>query len=162
MQQQYDNISALSLFEAGLTKSNIKSMADEAMNNILENGNILQAAESVAAMELFIKELKDKKEFKEYVREEAGKTPKGFVSFSGAKIELCETGTAYNFSLCGDPEWHNLQVQLATLKEKIKIKEDFLKTVPASGIDVRFEDQLITVFPPSKTSTSSYKVSLAK
>lgn len=159
---QTEQITALELFETGLKKSDLRIMASNAVDSVLERGNVLQVAEALSAMENFVKEVKDDPRFKDYVREEATKTPKGFISNSGAKIECCEVGTSYDFSNCNDPKLDILEDQLKTITDEVKARKDFLKTVPLSGMDVYVMDELVTVYPPSKTSTSSFKVTLAK
>src|SRR6185312_11008146 len=151
-------ITALEVFKQGLTKSAIKSMAQNAIESVKETGNILQVAEALSAMETFIKEVKADESFKEYTREEIGKYPRGFVSPSGAKLEWAETGTKYCFDKCNDPVHERLQEELEEISESLKKREAFLKTVPIEGMDFRHGDELVTIYPPSKSSTSSYKV----
>ncbi|MCZ2397104.1 MAG: hypothetical protein LC100_11245 [Chitinophagales bacterium] len=159
-----DQLTVLQPFEKGLTKSEIKSIANDLVINLMEGGDPLRMAEAVSAMELLLKELKDNPEFKSYVREEAEKYPKGFVSKSGAKIELAEVGIRYDFTSCGDTEWEMLDAQMKSLKEKIAEREKFLKNLPGVGIEQLNKEtgEMITIYPPSKTSTSSYKITLAK
>lgn len=154
--------SAIEIFEQGLTKKDIAQMVNNSIDHILETGEVLKVAEAVSCMEHFIKGIKDDPRFKDYVREETAKYPKGFVSNSGAKIECCETGTKYDYSGCGDIEWEMMDAEMKGLKDRIAEREKFLKNLPLEGIDVRFQDQLIHVFPPAKSSTSSFKVTLAK
>ncbi len=157
------SITAIKLFD-GLTKGAIKEIAATAIVNVLNNGNPLEVAESLSAMELFIKEVKDDKRFKDYVREEAAKTPKGFISKTGAKIELAETGTAYDYSQCGDAELEMLDASFKSAEASLKERKEFLKKIPTSGIDVivPFSGEVIHIYPPSKSSISSYKITLAK
>ena len=161
---QTNQLTVLEHFEKGLTKTEIKSIANETVLSLLEGGNPLLVAEAISAMETFIKEVKDNPEFKSYVREEAEKYPKGFVSGSGAKIEIAETGTKYDYSQCGDTEWKILDSQIKNLKEAISEREKFLKAIPASGIEQLNKEtgEVSTIYPPSKSSTSSYKITLAK
>ncbi len=138
-------------------------MAAQAIDNVFEAGNILQVAEALSAMENFTKEIKDNDRFKDYVREEAGKSPKGFISNSGAKIELAEVGTRYDYSNCNDPEWFELKTKKDCAEMILDRREKFLKTVPLSGLDIiSYDGEGIKVYPPSKTSTSSYKITLAR
>jgi hypothetical protein len=161
---QQETISALEVFEQGLTKSNIKQMAQDAVYSVLERGNPLQVAEALTAMENFIKEVKDTKEFKEYVREEAGKYGKVYTSPSGAKIELAETGTAYDFYNCGDIVVIILEQELEMAKMRLEERKKFLKNLPIEGIDQLNKEtgDIERIYPPAKTSTSSYKVTLAR
>lgn len=157
------SIKAIRLFNQPLTKSSIKHMAEAAVIGVLAEGNPLQVAEGLSAMESFIKEVKDTAEFKNYVREEAGKYKGGYTSTSGAKIECCEVGSSYDFSKCGDPTLVELEEKLKSITEDVKARKDFLKPVPLSGLDIITSDgEAVKVFPPSKTSSSSFKVTLAR
>lgn len=147
---------------SGLKKSEIASLAKEAIEAVLENGNPLEVAESLSAMEDFIKSVRADKRFVDYVREETIKHGKQFTSPSGAKIELAEVGSKYDFSSCNDVFLFDMEEELCILETSIKARKEFLKTVPIGGMDIRVNDELVTVYPPSKTSTSSYKISLAK
>ena len=148
----------------GLTKTQVKIAAEQSITDLLETGNILQAAEAISAMEAFIKEVKADKRYTEYVREEVEKHGKAFTSPSGSKIELAETGTKYDFSKCNDFLLPRLNQQSEEIDAKIKEREAFLKSIPESGISVIDEEtgESVSVYHPSKTSTSSYKVTLAK
>lgn len=154
---------AIALFKNGTNKVNIKKVAIEAVNNVLEQGNVLQVVEAISAMEVFVKEVKDDPRFKDYVREEASKTPKGFISNSGAKIECAEVGTTYDFSGCGDPLLEDLENTSKSSADNLKARKEFLKTVPSAGMDIVTSDgEVVKIYPPTKTSTSSFKVTLAK
>lgn len=161
-QQEVETSSkAIELFEKGLTKTDLKIMSVNAVDNVLEKGNVLQVVEALSAMELFIKEVKEDKRFKDYVREEVAKE-KTFTSKAGAKIEIAETGTKYDFSLCNDVALAELELDLIEIETKVKARKDFLKTIPVSGLEILQHDELIKIYPPTKTSTSSYKITLAK
>ena len=159
MQTQIDQ-TGLELFEKGLTKIEIKSMAANAVDAVLEQGNALEVGEALSAMENFIKEVKADKRFTDYVRDEAAKYPKGFVSNSGAKIELIEAGTKYDYSQCGDPKYLDYLRDVEDAEAQLKEYQKFLKNIPVEGIEVRRDDELIRIFPPAKSSTSTYKVTL--
>jgi hypothetical protein len=137
-------------------------MVENSIVHVLETGDVLKVAEAVSCMEHFIKGLKEDPRFKEYVREETSKYPKGFVSNSGAKIECIEGGVKYNYSMCNDSVLNELLKDQEYLKIKIEERQKFLKNLPLEGIEIRNEDELIKIFPPSKQSTSTFKVTLAK
>ncbi len=148
---------------SGLKKSEISSLAKTAVETVLESGNILDVAESLSAMEDFIKSVRADKRFVDYVREETVKHGKSFTSTSGAKIELAEVGSKYDFSLCNDIELQENENHLIFYAKEVNDRKEFLKTIPVSGLDIITKDgEAIKIFPPSKTSTSSYKISLAK
>lgn len=147
---------------SGLTKTQIKIVAQNSVNELLNNGNILEAAEMISVMETFIKEVRASKEFTDYVRDEVSKNGKDITNPSGAKIELAETGVKYDFSNCGDHQLQMLQQQLESIETSIDERKKFLKTLPTSGIEIVDGDEVYRVYPPSKSSTSSYKITLCK
>lgn len=147
----------------GISKSQIKIMADLSLQEIFDNGKVIEAAEALTIMENFAKELRSNKQFTEYVREEVSKNGKQLETQS-AKIELAETGVKYDFSQCGDFIYEFLSQQLESIESQLKDRKEFLKTVPLSGLSVVDEQtgQMSTIFPPSKQSSSSYKITLKK
>lgn len=52
----------------------------------------------------------------------------GIKSYNSEIIEK-KNPDSYDFSVCGDFEWDSLNAQLAEIKEKIKDRETFLKTL---------------------------------
>jgi hypothetical protein len=103
------------------------------------------------------------KELISMIRDEVGKYGKTYTTPRGVKFELAETGTSYDFSKCDDPELAKLEQQSKVLSDKLKERKEFLKTVPSKGLEIHNGDgELVTVYPPSKSSKSSYKVSLPK
>lgn len=86
-------------------------------------------------------------------RSEAEKHGKQF-SYHGAKFKQMEAGTKYDFSNCGDKEWESAN----KLKKE---REEFLKRLskPIEIVD-EATGEITKYFPPVKTSTSTYSVSL--
>lgn len=162
--EEEENISALQLFESGLSKTDIKLMAAATVESVLIKGNPLLVAEALSAMESYIKEIKADEKFKNYTREETAKYPKGYISPSGAKIECSEVGTQYDFSQCGDVELEICESGLRSAEDSLKRRKEFLKNIPIEGIDVivPYSGEVIHIYPPSKSSNSSYKVTLSK
>lgn len=147
---------------SGLTKTQIKIIAQSSINELMSNGRILEAAEALTVMENFIKEVRSSKEFTEYVREEVGKNGKDITNPSGAKIELAETGTKYDYSGCNDTALIEVESNLVEIESLISDRKAWLKTIPAEGMEVVIGDEIVRVYPPTKTSTSSYKITLSK
>jgi hypothetical protein len=143
----------------GLSKSQIKLNVDTALELMLDNGDALKIVETVSAMETFIKELKERKEFKEYAREELLKHGGKYVSPSGARIEVAETGVKYDYA--NDNKWQMLKAVADDVNAQLKEHEDKLKKIPAGKLLV-CEDSGEVFCGPSKSSTSSYKVTLAR
>lgn len=146
----------------GLTKSQILELAKFGVDYVLETGQPELVAEQISVMENYIKAVKSDERFTEYVREELAKNGGKITTASGAKIEVMEGGTKYHFENCNDWELKKYELQLERIKEAIAKRQAFLKAVPIEGMDIRVDDELITVYPPYITSTSTYKVSLAK
>lgn len=144
-----------------LTKTDIKTLADNSVSELLDNGRILEAVELISVMEQFIKEVKANYHYLDGVCNEVQKYGKTYGGQS-IKIELAEVGVKYNYNVCGDPLIIDLENQLNDLEAKIKERKEFLKTVPTSGTTLVLEDEIITVYPPAKKSTSSYKTTIRK
>jgi hypothetical protein len=155
---------SLPVISAGYTKTQLKIAADSVVSDIIENGNALPAAEALSAMESFVKEVKGNKQYIDFVRDEIAKHGKAANTASGTKLELAEVGTKYDFSRCEDPKIIELENKINLLDSELADRKDFLKTVPLSGLLVTDEEtgETYKVYPPAKTSTSSYKVTIAK
>jgi hypothetical protein len=143
----------------GMKKSEISAMATAAVDGVLEKGNILQIAETLAVMDHFAKEVKKDPRFPDYVREELAKNGGKFTSASGAKLEACEAGTTYDYS--NNPEWVRLSADAEAAVNARKELEKRLQTIPAGKqlVDGETGEALIG---PAKSSISTYKVTLAK
>lgn len=102
------------------------------------------------------------KEIKDMVREEVAKWNGKYTSPRGVKFENAEVGTKYNYSQCGDPVLSRLEADAKAAAEKLEERREFLKKLPTSGIEIRDDDELVKIYPPSKSSTSSYKITLPK
>lgn len=55
------------------------------------------------------------------------------VVVNGATLTKSETGVKYDFDGCGDQIYNDLVKEMNDLKEKIKERETYLKTIPAEG-----------------------------
>jgi hypothetical protein len=147
----------------GISKSQLKIMADMSLKEIFENGKIIEAAEALSVMENFIKELRANKQFSDYVRDEIAKNGKQ-IETQSAKLELAETGVKYDYDNCGDALYQQLEQQLQSIEADLKDRKEFLKTVPLSGLSVINEQtgEVCMIYPPLKQSTSTYKITLKK
>ncbi|CAB4126229.1 hypothetical protein UFOVP153_19 [uncultured Caudovirales phage] len=156
------SVETVSWINPSYTKKEIELESFFYVSNILETGRILDAAKSIAQMEELLKQIKGNKDLKNAIRDEVAKYGKEYKSDT-VKIELAEVGTKYDFSQCGDSELKDLYETLEQIKAKVEEREKFLKNLPLSGLDVITDDgEVVHVYPPSKSSTSSYKVTIAK
>ena len=152
--------SILALFETN--KEQRQSFALDLVSKI-ENGEVdpLKIHLQVKAMEDIIKLLNDNTIYKKAILEEAEKRGKKF-SFMNAEITIKEVGVKYDFSKCNDSEWKIYDIDKRISEERLKERETFLKTIPAQGIEIMDgpTGELLTVYPPSKSSTTSIAVTL--
>jgi hypothetical protein len=168
-QTQLTTINILSLFET--TKEQRKSFCDDVVQRMRdEEVDPLKIHLQVKAMEEIIKSLTDKSEktnknftlaidYAGMILDAAEKHGKKFQLFN-AEFSIKEVGTVYYWSKCNDPELAEMLEKQNELKDKIKAKQDFLKTVPVSGLDILIGDELVKVYPPAKSSTTAVAVSL--
>jgi len=82
----------------------------------------------------------------------------------GATIKQQEVGTVYDFSTCEDPELPKLQAAFDAAKAALDDRKEFLKKLPAAGVETLDNDngELVKIYPPSKRSTTSVVISLNK
>lgn len=82
----------------------------------------------------------------------------------GCAIDRAEVGTKYDFTICNDPAWNVLNEEMKGVKARMGEREKFLKalTHPMAIADESTGGELVTIVPPLKTSTSSYKITLRK
>lgn len=145
------------------TKTDLNIISEGFINEISENGNSIQALELIAKMEYLIKQIKGSNEFIDLLRTEVEKYGRGLTTPTGVKIELAEVGTKYDFSQCNDDILCELEYQLTFYETKVKERKDFLKTIAKEGIDIISEGgEVKRIFPPSKSSTSSFKTTISK
>ena len=146
-----------------VNKTTLKRMASTTMDELMENGRIIEAADMIAKMEFFMKELKNNPEYVDYLRFEVAKYGGAHTTPSGTRIELAEVGTKYDYVFCEDDILNDLVISRLALEEQIKERQDFLKNLPSEGIEIisRY-GEVKRIYPPSKSSTSSIKCTISK
>jgi hypothetical protein len=81
----------------------------------------------------------------------------------GCELTLMEGGTKYDYTNCQDNVLDTLNEDKKALDAQIKEREAFLKGLPTDGIEIVTEDgEVIKLFPPSKTSTSTFRFAFSK
>lgn len=151
--------SVLSLFDT--TKEQRKSFSENVIARI-KSGEVNPLTIHIQAkcLEETIKGLLGNQEYKDYVLEEAQKHGGKSFEVHNAQVTIKETGLTYNYEQCNDPVHAELKLEFLNIKEGLDERESFLKKIPAKGIEIRFNDELVTIYPPSKSSTTSTVVSL--
>ena len=148
-----------------LSKSQIKVIAQTTVSDIIDNGkDIVQISEMLTKVQLLIKEMKDSSEFNDALIYEVTKYGKGYVTPSGTKMEVGEFGTKYDFSQCGDTIFDSLEQQQKSIDEAVKERKEFLRKVPSEGMQLldAASGEIITIYPPSKSSSTSVKFTIQK
>lgn len=160
--------SVLSLMET--TKEQRQSFALDVIERI-ESGEVnpLKIHCQIKSMESIIELFNDKKKnpttaerYHKLVLDEASKQGGKSFELHNGKFQIKEAGTVYDWSKTEDLELLELLQQQDVLKEKIKSKQEFLKTVPTDGLLITNETTGDTykVYPPSKSSTTIVSVSI--
>lgn len=157
-----------------LSKTNAQEFHQRMREMILETGyGMFEYLEVLKFFENVNKQVRgdsqskipEDKELIQAVRDELSKYEKGkYLSARGVKFEMAETGTTYDFSGCNDEELNRLEAKVSAAKEELKQRQEFLKTVKSEGLIITDSEsgETYTVYPPLKTSKSSYKITLAK
>lgn len=151
------------------TKAQRKTFAEEIINK-MEAGTVnpLLIHCQVKAMENLIKQFTDEKEgkeltvaYKSLVLAEAEKNGKKF-EFHNGSFQIKEAGQKYDWSKCGDAELLQQMDVYEAMGKAIKERQDFLKTVKASGLDVVNQEtgEVSRLYPPAVSSTTTVSVSI--
>lgn len=141
------------------TKEQALAFSDKLVGEV-ESGNIsaLDLHIKLIAMEKSIADVK--KRIAEYALSESEKYGSKSFEHLHAKVDVVEVGVKYDYSSCGDAEWHEIDDQINSLSEKKKDREKFLKTLTKPLQLVKDDGEGIIVNPPLKTSTTGLKISL--
>lgn len=153
------DFASLPTIKEGLSKKQIAELADQSVNNVLEEGNVFQVAEALAAMEEFVKNVRKDERFVQFLRDELAKHHGRLITNSGAKIETCEAGVSYDYSNNG--EWRELDGQIRSLTEQRKVVEEKLRIVAPGRMAVD-PDTGEVIEGPMKSSKSTYRITLKR
>ena len=149
----------LPVIYAGLSKEQINQLARQSVDMVLEEGNVFQTAEAIAAMEEFVKSVRKDERFIDFLRDELLKHHGRLYTNTGAKIEVCEAGVNYDYSHYA--EWQMLDEQIKRLTTQKKALEEKLRKVAPGKIAVDPETGEI-LEGPLKSSKSTYRITLSR
>ena len=149
----------LPVIYAGLSKEQINQLARQSVDMVLEEGNVFQTAEAIAAMEEFVKSVRKDERFIDFLRDELLKHHGRLYTNTGAKIEVCEAGVSYDYSHYA--EWQILDEQIKQLTTQKKALEEKLRKVAPGKIAVDPETGEI-LEGPLKSSKSTYRITLSR
>lgn len=160
-----------------LSKQNAATFHAKAKERIYEQGGAFEYVEVIKFFAALDKEIngdsnskkEPDKEFIEFLRDEISKQGNGgdkaeFKTERGVKFTLAEVGSSYDFSKCNDLRLDELEAKAREAADLVKVRKEFLKTVPEKGLIITDEEtgETYTIYPPAKSSRSSFKVSLPK
>lgn len=159
MEKHLAQPNTLPSFGEGLGKKKIAELADESVDHVLEDGNVFQVAEALAAMEEFVKTVRRDERYIHFLRDELSKHHGHLVTASGAKIELCEAGVSYDYT--GNAEWRELEAARYEVERRKKALEDKLRLLAPGRVAVDPETGEV-LEGPQKTSKSTYRITLSR
>lgn len=153
----------------GISKSERKNFAVAIVDSI-EAGEVdpLKIHVQVKSIEDILNRLTDNKKYPETANKyrasllnTAMQNGKKF-DYQNGKFEIKEAGVKYDYSQCGDEVLNTMYAKQEKLDNAVKERETFLKTVPVKGLVITDEEtgETITVYPPSKTSSTTVQVTL--
>jgi hypothetical protein len=143
----------------GLSKKQIADLADESVGHLLEEGNVFQVAEALAAMDEFVKFVRKDERYIQYLRDELAKHHGRLITTSGAKIEACEAGVSYDYS--SNAEWRELEAERFEIERRKRALEEKLRILAPGRVAVDPETGEM-LEGPLKTSKSTYRITLAR
>jgi hypothetical protein len=153
------NESHLPSIREGLKKRQITELADQSVGNVLEEGNVFQVAEALAAMEEFVKTVRKDERYIQFLRDELVKHNGRLVTNSGAKIEMCEAGVTYDYT--HSAEWKELDEEMRRMAERKKAVEERLRSIAPGRMAVDPETGEV-IEGAFKSSKSTYRITLAR
>jgi hypothetical protein len=143
------------------TKGNIDTLAQQIADYALDGNDPLQLAVNLSAIIQTCELAKEK--MSEAVLAELDKYPKGKTTSRGAKVERKEVGSKYDYTR--SEAW----VKIKEVEEKVSTKrkevEAICKNCP-EGSELQYTDtdtgEVLTITRASKTSTTSFAITLSK
>ena len=157
--EQLTTVNILSLFQTN--KSERQSFVSDVIER-LESGEAdpIKVHAQVKKMEEIVKALNSNETYKSYLLDAAEKNGKKFMAFD-AEWSIKEVGTKYDYSQCNDSSVIEMESKITELSDKLKARQKFLQMIAPEGIDIVTSDgEMIKIYAPSKTSTTSVAVTL--
>lgn len=140
MEQEITPLGILSLLET--SKEQRSTFVAEVVNRML--GGYVESIDvhlHVKCMEEIVKAIRANPDYKALVLESAQRHGKTY-QFKNAKVEVRNAAGKWDYS--HDEEWRKL-------KDQLSAREDYLKALPAEGIEVLKGDELVRDMPAKYT-----------
>lgn len=125
--------------------------------------DILQSLSKMEILKQSLEEFKKDPDVRDCVLREVDKYGKEAI-ICGVKIKQIESGVKYDFESTGDPKIFDLLRNEKQIKESVKERTNFLKSLPTEGITELDENtgEVNRIYPPSKSSTTTFSITLPK
>lgn len=140
------------------TQGDIDSYHHQIKNEII-NGDAdpLEILKHIKAFEKLLKGLLQDPELKDHFLDEAEKHGSKTFDAHGAKFQVKEAGTKYDYSACGDSTWKELSQKEKEIADKRKEREKTLKAHKEEWADPETGE---VINPPVKKSTTTVTVEI--
>ena len=163
MNQEPITIDSAVVYATTLTKTAANEMATGLITAVAE-GRLapLETLSKLKFAELTIKTAIDG--VMDAAIDEAAKYNKGEkITAMGCELSQKESGVKYDYSGCGDAVYDRLVAEMDALKEKMKDREAFLKTVKeAMTVGDEETGEVMTIRPAAKSSKTIVEVRIGK
>jgi hypothetical protein len=160
--QVVQTTNALALFETD--KAQRKAFADDVISKVLAgNTDALKIQLQLKCAEDIVKQITGNDEFKSCLIDAADKYGSKAFQYMNATFQKREAGVKYDYSNCNDPVLLDLQKQADEIGEKLKARQKLLQSFPVQGMVITDETtgEICTVYPPSKSSSTTIAVTLS-
>lgn len=141
-----------------------QNVAATVVSQALEgNVDALEVLQSIRSWEEIFKEVKGDPRFDTLAKEEIAKHGKA-AHLNGHTITTSEAGVEFDFSVCNDPVLDRLEAQFKKAEAELKERKEFLKKVPAKGIESLDSEtgEVTIIYPPARSSKTVIKITLKK
>lgn len=117
----------------------------------------------ISKIEKAISEVKRDKSVVDYVLDSLNNNYNGNIaSVEDCEISQIEAGVKYDFSECGDPLLASLYNLRDEVDGKIKDREAFLKAIKEHAAIVSEDGEILTIYPPARSSKTTFKITFKK
>lgn len=147
------------LQSAGLTKAAKQTLTESIVQSVRDADDKLVPWAQLKTIEAAIEEAK--KELRADIVDFAEKYEKGPFMHRGASFEVKDAGVKYDYTGCGDVVWNELNTKMEKLKEELKERELYLRSLKGRTPCVDEDTgESWDAYPPVRKATTTVEVKL--
>jgi hypothetical protein len=143
-----------------LSKKESTKLAQELVTDIVEGGtqDPLKVYIESKKISEFYSELN--KGLQKPAQHEAAKHGQKGAEMWGAKAQLVNAASRYDYSNCNDEELTRLEAELTSAKKALEARQKFLQGIPVTGMVLVDEasGDVAKIYPPAKIQSETIKV----